>query len=68
MQYFNYYVSPQLRRAVLRENPEFDTFEQVCVYRFNAGCEFVGDYEEVVLSGEAGCVLDTVQYLNKVQF
>ena len=64
---FTYITTPQLERAVLRDNPEFESFSQACVYIFNVGCTDADEWGQVELSGEPSCILDAIRYFANIK-
>ncbi len=64
---FTYITTPQLERAVLRDNPEFESFAQACVYLFNVGCTDTDEWGQVLLTGEPSNLMDAIRYFANIK-
>ena len=60
--------SERLESAVIKRNPEFDSFDQACVYLFNVGCSDIDEWDCVRLKGHASNILDAIQYFNSLSY
>jgi hypothetical protein len=65
---YTYITTPQLERAVLKQNPEFSTFSQALAYRFNLEVSESNEWGEVSIKGSAGDIVDALRYFQLLSF